>query len=79
MKNCTNKKDGKGRTQNMGVNAVDKLAKEVAECHNKEGTFTCYSFRRSGASALVESDIEIKKVMLTRRWASESTLNECVK
>lgn len=78
VKNYTNKKDGKGKVQNMDVNNIDKLAKEVAEYYNEKGTFTCHSFRRSSASALVESGIEIKKMMLAGRWSSERRLNECV-
>ena len=68
LQNYSKAKNGKGRIQNMDTNAVTDLVKGFASWLGKDRTFTTYSFRRSGASALVKSSISVVGLYHADRW-----------
>ena len=59
LKSWSNRKDGKGRVQNIGINTIDGFAGKCAVILNKEGHFTAHSFRRSATTTLAESGISV--------------------
>ena len=77
LKNWSEGKKTGVRKQNMGIDSIALLAKQVVQFLGKVGgTYTAHSFHQSSATALVESGIGVLRLSHAGRWKSLTTAEE---